>query len=171
MTYDDLKEFKGRKYMGMPIGGRHVWNYPNGVWKEEKVDPEAWIFEFQSIKQRSKSAPENSGVPINTQYHWYILADQRVRKIDKDTYETVMEGVKHKLSHKRPHWRKWSSEYLNNISDRDRIMAILKDMLLRLTVDRRFEYENAAEMYLKPEEGDVKDWVGNRRGGLKRDKF
>jgi hypothetical protein len=149
MSYDDLKEFKGRKYMGMPIGGRHVWNYPNGVWKEEKVDPDAWVFEFQSIKQRSKKAPENSGAPINTQYHWYILADQRVRKVDKDTYETLMEGIKHKLSHKRPHWRKWSSEYENNISDKERIITILEKMLKLQKDNGRKEYENATQVYLK----------------------
>ena len=151
MSYDDLKEFNGRKYMGMPIGGRHIWNYPNGTWKEEKVDPEAWVFKFQSIKQRSKKAPENSGAPINTQYHWYIIADQRVRKIDKDTYETLMEGIKHKISHKRPHWRKWSSEYHNNISDRDRIIAILEKMLKLLKDNGRTEYENAAQVYLRPQ--------------------
>jgi hypothetical protein len=150
MSYDDLKDFNGRKYMGMPIGGRHVWKYPNGIWKEEKVNPEAWIFEFQSIKQRCKKAPDNSGAPINTQYHWYIIADQRVRKIDWDTYETVMEGVKHKLSHKRPHWRKWSSEYVNNISDRDRIIAILEAMLKQLKDNKRTEYKNTAQVYLRP---------------------
>jgi len=149
MAYDDLKEFNGRKYMGMSIGGKHVWNYPNGTWKEEKVEPEAWVFSFQSLKLRGKKAPENSGAPINTQYHWYILADQRVNKIDKDTYETLMEGVKYKLSHKRPYWRKWSSEYQDNISDRDRIIEILEDMLRKLKHGSEFHYENAAELYLK----------------------
>ncbi len=150
MAYDDLKEFNGRKYMGMSIGGNHVWNYPNGIWKEEKVEPDSWVFKFQSLKQRRKEAPKNSGAPVNTQYHWYILADQRVRKVDKDTYETVMEGVKHKLSHKRPYWRKWSSEYQNNISDRNRIIAILEKMLKMLKDDRLIEYKNAAEVYLRP---------------------
>lgn len=150
MAYDDIKEFNGRKYMGMPIGGTHVWNYPNGTWKEEKVEPDSWVFEFQSIKRRRKAAPKNSGAPINTQYHWYILADQRVRKVDKDTYETVMEGIKHKLSHKRPYWRKWSSEYQNNTSDRDRIIAILEEMLKLLKDDRLDGYKNAAEMYFQP---------------------
>lgn len=148
MAYDDLKEFNGRKYMGMSIGGSHVWIYPNGTWKEKKVNPDSWVFKFQSMKKRSKKAPINSGAPVNTQYHWYILADQRVRKVDKDTYETVMEGVKHKLSHKRSYWRKWSSEYQNNISDKERIISILKDMLKRLTDDSQKEYENAGEFYL-----------------------
>jgi hypothetical protein len=149
MNYDDLKEFRGRKYMGMPIGGRHVWNYPNGTWKEEKMDPDSWVFTFESVKRRRREAPKNSGAPINTEYHWYILADQLVRKIDKDTYRTMMEGVKHKLSHKRPYWRKWSSEYENNISNRDRVVMILEDMLKRLKDNGLIDYENAAEVYLR----------------------
>lgn len=149
MAYDDLKEFNGQKYMGMPIGGRHAWEYPNGTWKEKKVGPDKWVFTFKSMKQRRKEAPVNSGAQINTQYHWYILADQRVKKVDKDTYETVMEGVKHKLSHKRPYWRKWSSEYQNNISDRERIIAILEDMLKRLKDHPQPKYENTAEEYLR----------------------
>lgn len=139
MAYNDLKEFNGRKYMGMPIGGRHTWNYPNGMWKEEKVAPDKWVFTFKSVKQREKAAPMNSGAPINTQYHWYILADQRARKIDKDSYETMMEGVKYKVAHKRPYWRKWSSEYPGNVSDRDKIITILEDALRELRNAERRE--------------------------------
>lgn len=135
--------------MGMPVGGRHVWNYPNGCWKERKVDPATWVFSFESLKKRTRAAPEKSGAPVSTEYHWYILADQRVRKVDKDSYETLMEGVKHKLSHKRPHWRKWSSQYDDNISDRDRIILILEGMLKRLNNNHAIEYENAAQVYLK----------------------
>jgi hypothetical protein len=148
MAYNDLKEFNGKRYMGMKIGGRHVWIYPNGTWKEEKVDPDSWVFTFQSFKERKVPAPENSGAPVNTEYHWYILADQRVKKIDKDTYGTLMEGVKHKISHKRPHWRKWSSQYTDNISDKDRIIAILKEMLERISEDPESDYENAKDAYL-----------------------
>jgi hypothetical protein len=135
--------------MGMPVGGRHVWNYPNGLWKEEKVNPDAWVFSFESVKKRSRAAPERSGAPPNTEYHWYIHADQRVRKVDKDTYETLMEGVKHKLSHKRPQWRKWSSQYEDNLSEKDRVIMILEDMLKKLRNKTVLEYNNAAEMYLQ----------------------
>lgn len=149
MAYDDLKEFNGKKYMGMPIGGKHTWNYPNGIWKEEKVAPDKWVFTFKSIKRRRREAPVNSGVPISTQYHWYILADQRARKVDKDTYETTMEGVKYKIAHKRPYWRKWSSEYPNNVSDKERIIAILEDTLKRLKDDQRCARQDIAEIYLR----------------------
>lgn len=132
MAYDDLKEFQGQPYSGMSVGGQHAWIYPNGLWREEKVAPEKWEFTFTSLKQRERSAPAGSGVPPDTRYHWYILAHQRVRKIDEDTYHTFMTGVKYKLAHKRPHWRKWSCEYPDQPSERQRLMSILEATLVEL---------------------------------------
>ncbi len=149
MAYNDLKDFGGQKYMGMPVGGRHTWNYLKGIWMEEKVTPESWVFRFDCMKKRTSPAPDNSGAPIDTQYHWYILADQRVRKIDKDSYDTMTEGVKYKISHKRPHWRKWSSEYPNNITSKEKIVRILEDMLERLRDDPQHSYRNAATTYMQ----------------------
>jgi len=126
MAYDDLKEFEGHSYTGMSVGGEHEWVYPHGVWRERKVAPDRWEFTFSSLKRRARSAPSGSGVPPHTQYHWYVLADQRVRKIDEDSYETLMTGVKHKIAHKRPHWRKWSSEYPDQPSVRERVLAVLE---------------------------------------------
>ncbi len=132
MVYDDLKEFEGETYTGMPVGGEHSWIYPNGLWREQKVGPDRWEFTFTSIKERERSAPAGSGVPPNTQYHWYILAHQRVRKIDEDSYHTFMSGVKYKLAHKRPYWRRWSSEYPDQRSERERVIAILEATASRL---------------------------------------
>lgn len=132
MAYDDLKEFEGETYAGMAVGGEHAWIYPNGLWRESKVAPDRWTFTFTSIKERERAAPEGSGVPVGTQYHWYILADQRVRKIDADTYHTFMSGVKHKVAHKRPHWRKWSSEYPDQPSESERVVRILEETLAGL---------------------------------------
>lgn len=129
MAYDDLKEFQGEEYSGMAVGGQHAWIYPNGLWREEKVAPDQWAFTFASIKEREQHAPVGSGVPPGTQYHWYILVHQRVRKIDEDTYHTFMDGVKYKIAHKRPHWRKWSSEYPDQTPERERIVAILEETL------------------------------------------
>lgn len=147
MGYDDLKEYNGRKYMGMPVGRRHEWNYPNGIWKERKLAPDRWIFSFQSMKTRVKGAPVNSGAPINTQYHWCILADQRVRKVDKDAYETFMEGLKFKVSHKRPHWLKWSSEYADNVSDKERAIAILEEVTEKIRDCAERDYRNVASSF------------------------
>jgi hypothetical protein len=35
-AYNDYKEFEGRKYTGMRVGGVHHWYYENGEWKEKK---------------------------------------------------------------------------------------------------------------------------------------
>jgi len=116
----------------MAVGEEHTWLYPNGLWKETKVAPDRWDFTFRSIKERERSAPPGSGVPVGTQYHWYILAHQRVRKIDADSYTTFMAGVKYKIAHKRPHWRKWSSEYPEQESETEKLFAVLEETLARL---------------------------------------
>lgn len=132
MAYDDLKERAGQTYTGMTIGGEHTWIYPGGLWKEKKVAPDKWELTFSSIKQRERSAPPDSGAPKGTQYHWYILAHQKVRKIDEDAYTTLMEGVKYKIAHKRPHWRHWSCEYPEQPSALERVVAILESTLAGL---------------------------------------
>ncbi len=136
MAYDELKEFEGEAYTGMPVGGEHSWIYPNGLWRESKIAPDAWTFTFTSLKERERSAPIGSGPPPGTRYHWYILAHQRVRKIDEDTYNTFMSGVKYKLAHKRPHWRKWSSEYPDQASEQEHLISILEATLARLKEGR-----------------------------------
>ncbi len=132
MAFDDLKTFRGRVYSGMPVGGAHVWEYPRGIWREEKVAPDRWVFSFRSDKKREHAAPEGSGALPGTQSHWYILAHQRVRKLDQDTYETVMEGVKYKLAHKRPHWRGWSTDYPDSKPEREILIRILEEQLAEL---------------------------------------
>jgi hypothetical protein len=132
VAYDDLKEFGGKVYSGMSIGGEHLWEYPRGLWKERKVAPDRWTFTFSSLKKRARRAPVGSGAPVGTGYHWFILAHQKVRKMDKDTYETLMEGVKFKVAHKRPHWRGWSTEYPDHEPERDILIRILEEELAGL---------------------------------------
>ena len=132
MAFDNLKEFRGQVYSGMSVGGTHVWVYPHGVWQEQKVAPDRWTFTFLSDKKRLQKAPEGSGALPGTEYHWFILAHQRVRKLDQDTYETVMEGVKYKIALKRPHWRGWSTDYPDHEPERDILIRILEKELADL---------------------------------------
>ena len=129
MAFDDLKKFRGHVYSGMSVGGTHVWEYPHGIWQEQKVAPDRWAFSVRSDKKREHAAPEGSGALPGTQYHWYILAHQRVKKLDQDTYETIMEGVKYKAAHKRPNWRYWSTEYPDQEVEREILIRILKEQL------------------------------------------
>ena len=126
MAYDDLKQSRGKVYTGMAIGGEHLWEYPDGLWQERKVEPDRWTFTFSSQKRRTRSAPEGSGAPVGTGYHWFIIAHQRVRKKDKDVYETTMEGVKYKVAHRRPHWRGWSTDYPDHEPEREILIRILE---------------------------------------------
>jgi hypothetical protein len=136
LSYDDAKEFEGRLYSGMSVGGRHRWDYTDGAWEEQKLAPDAWSFTFRSPKRRARAAPAGSGAPVGTMFHWFLLAHQRVRKVDENTYETFMEGSKWKLAHKRPAWRRWSSEYRPQPTARDKMIEVLEDALARLKLDR-----------------------------------
>jgi hypothetical protein len=132
MSFDDTKEFNGRKYTGMAVGSDHHWNYPNGVWDERKISPDVWSFKFTSLKQRVKAAPVGSGVPLGTSYDWYIVADQKVEKLDADTYATVMEGTKFKIGHKRPYWKGFSYTYPCQASYRRKVIDALKETISEL---------------------------------------
>ena len=94
--------------------------------------PDHWVFSFLSEKKRAMMAPEGSGALPGTQYHWFILAHQRVRKVDQDTYETVMEGVKYRVAHKRLHWRGWSTDYPDHEPEREILIRILEEQLAEL---------------------------------------
>ncbi len=132
MAYDDVKEFEGETYSGMAVGGRHTWHYTDAIWREEKVAPDRWDFTLTSVKRRAIPAPAGSGVPPLTEYHWYLLAHQWVRKIDADSYRTYMSGVKYKLAHKRPHWREWSDAYPGHPSSQEAVIEILESTAERL---------------------------------------
>ena len=85
----------------MKVGRGHTWNYDAGQWKETKVTPDEWTFTYAVTKRRKGRAPEGSGVPVGTEYHWYILAHQVVKKLDANDYSTSLEGTKYKLAHRR----------------------------------------------------------------------
>ena len=108
-TYNEFKEFGGKQYTGMKVGGSHKWYYDKGEWKEKKITPDKWEFTYDVTKRRAGHAPEGSGVPVGTEYHWYILAHQNVKKPDANNYTTSMTGLKYKLGQKRGEKDKWST--------------------------------------------------------------
>ena len=132
MAYSDLKEHNGNKYTGMPVGGKHHWEYPDGKWEETKISPDEWQFRFIATKGRFRPAPIDSGAKRGTEYHWYIIADQKAVKLNTDQYQTVMEGSKFKVGHKRPQWRGWSYDYPEQVPYRQRLIHILQETLQRL---------------------------------------
>jgi hypothetical protein len=108
-TYNAFKEFEGKRYTGMRVGRGHKWNYDPGVWTEKKVTPDEWEIHYAVTKRRVGKAPEGSGVPVGTGYHWYILAHQNVTKLNANEYTTSLTGMKFKLAHRRADKGTWSA--------------------------------------------------------------
>jgi len=128
-TYNQFKEFEGQQYTGMKIGRSHKWYYDKGEWKETKVTPDLWTISYAVTKRRAGRAPEGSGVPVGTEYHWYILAHQNVRKLNANDYTTSLTGLKYKLAHKRADKDKWN---ISEKAQRKRLIKMLKDIIVQL---------------------------------------
>ena len=97
-------------------------------------------------KKRAGHAPEGSGVPVGTEYHWYIIADQIVKKLDANNYSTEMTGSKYKVAHKRVTKENWSTD---TAKQKQEIIKILKDMIAEL--------ETQPEPEAPTETGNVKE--------------
>jgi hypothetical protein len=126
VSYDQFKEYEGRKYTGMKIGRSHKWHYDRGEWRETKVTPDLWKISYAVTKRRAGRAPEGSGVPVGTEYHWYILAHQNVCKLNANDYTTALDGLKFKISHKRAGSGKWSA---TPATQRKRMVKFLRDVI------------------------------------------
>ena len=129
VTYDEFKEFEGQRYTGMKVGRSHKWYYDEGEWREKKITPDLWQIAFDVTKRRAGRAPEGSGVPVGTEYHWYILADQTATKQDANSYTTEMVGLKYKLAHKRADKPSWSA---SDRAQRKRLIQLLEEMITAL---------------------------------------
>jgi hypothetical protein len=124
-TYNEFKEFEGRRYTGMRVGRSHKWNYDPGVWTEKKVTPDQWQINYAVTKRRVGRAPEGSGVPVGTAYHWYILAHQNVTKLNANDYSTSLTGMKFKPAHLRAGKGTWSA---STQAQRRQLIKILRQV-------------------------------------------
>ncbi|HZI24534.1 MAG TPA: hypothetical protein VFD46_05630 [Chryseolinea sp.] len=144
-TYNEFKQFEGQQYTGMKIGRSHKWYYDKGEWKETKITPDLWQISYAVTKRRAGKAPEGSGVPVGTAYHWYILAHQNVKKLNANDYTTSLTGLKYKLSHKRAEKGKWSA---TTKTQRKHLINFLKEIIEGLQKDPViFEFEYKEKNY------------------------
>jgi hypothetical protein len=109
VSYNDFKEYEGQRYTGMKIGRSHKWYYDRGEWREKKITPDLWQITYAVTKRRAGRAPEGSGVPVGTGYHWYLVAHQNTTKQGANHYTTSLTGLKFKIAHKRAGTEKWSA--------------------------------------------------------------
>ena len=129
VSYNEFKSYEGRRYTGMKIGRSHKWYYDKGEWKEKKITPDLWEISYAVTKRRAGRAPEGSGVPVGTEYHWYILAHQNVEKLNANDYTTSLSGLKFKVAHKRADNGKWSA---SPTAQRRRMIKFLKEVIADL---------------------------------------
>jgi len=128
-SYNEFKTFEGKQYTGMAVGRTHKWYYDQGEWKEKKITPDLWQFHYAVTKRRAGRAPEGSGVPLGTEYHWYIAAHQNVKKLNANDYSTSMDGFKFKVAHKRADSEKWSA---SDNAQRKRLVKFLQELIVSL---------------------------------------
>lgn len=128
-SYNSFKQFGGKAYTGMQIGQSHKWYYDQGVWRERKVTPDRWEISYSVTKRRAGKAPEGSGVPVGTGYHWFILAHQFVHKLNANDYTTAMTGLKLKVAHKRASKGEWN---ISEETKRKHLIEMLKGFIAEL---------------------------------------
>lgn len=163
-TYDAFKEFEGRRYTGMRVGRSHKWLYDRGEWKETKLTPDEWEIHYAVNKRRAGKAPEGSGVPVGTGYHWYILAHQNVTKLNANEYSTSMTGVKFKLAHKRAGTDHWSA---SPQAQRRQLVKILQRVIEDLEHETGDPVQPSAAPKLRISRG-AKPVVGRKTSRAKR---
>src|SRR5213595_2628347 len=129
VSYNDFKEHEGQRYTGMKIGRSHKWYYDRGEWKEKKITPDLWQIGYAVTKRRAGHAPEGSGVPVGTEYHWYVLAHQNTAKQTANDYTTSLTGLKFKIAHKRAGTEKWSA---TPMTQRKRMITFLQNVIADL---------------------------------------
>ncbi len=129
VSYDEFKEYEGQRYTGMAIGRSHKWYYDQGEWKETKITPDLWRISYAVTKRRAGRAPEGSGVPVGTAYHWYVLAHQNVAKQTANDYTTSLTGLKFKIAHKRAGSETWSA---TPRTQRKRMITFLRNVIADL---------------------------------------
>lgn len=140
-AYNAFKKFNGQQYTGMAIGRSHKWYYDQGVWHDKKITPDKWEISFEVTKRRAGHAPEGSGVPVGTEYHWFIVAHQLVKKLNANDYSTSMNGVKYKIAHKRADKERWN---ISENAQRKHIIRALKEMIRQLEKEPEAVPEKAA---------------------------
>ena len=69
---------------------------------------------------------------VGTEYHWYILAHQNVRKLNANDYTTSITGLKYRLAHERADKDKWS---VSAKAQRKRLVKLMQELIAQLEAE------------------------------------
>ena len=61
-SYEVIKDYQGKQYVGMQIGRSHKWYYDKGEWKDKKITPDLWEIHYAVTKRRAGKAPKEAVV-------------------------------------------------------------------------------------------------------------
>jgi hypothetical protein len=160
-SYNKHKLFQGKQYTGMAIGRSHKWYYDKGVWIDKKITPEKWLINYEVTKRRAGKAPVGSGAAVGTEYHWYIMAHQMVKKLDANSYSTALNGLKFKLAHKRSSKPSWSA---GDKAQKNHLIKILRAFIKELE-------EESPEEFAADHDNVIKQLAAaKKRAAKKKDK-
>ena len=74
VSYNEFKNYEGRRYTGMKIGRSHKWYYDQGAWKEIKITPDLWQVSYAVTKRRAaltcSPGDRNMVEPASGPCHW-----------------------------------------------------------------------------------------------------
>ena len=154
VSFNEFKEYEGQRYTGVKIGRSHKWYYDRGEWKERKITPDLWEISYAVTKRRAGRAPEGSGVPVGTEYHWYVLAHQNATKLSANDYTTSLSGLKFKIAHKRAGSEKWSA---TPKTQRKRMIMFLESVIADLEKQNHSEADVLTERAKRAPSGRRKD--------------
>jgi hypothetical protein len=138
-SFDARKTWNGRSYTGMKVGRSHHWDY-EGRWVERKIGPDLWDVDFTATKTRKgHGAPEGSGAPVGTEYLWMFAPTyQSARKMDANTYQTHLEGLKWKIGFRPATAKTWDYEWAKTgATARQRAIQVLEQTLADLKAQER----------------------------------
>lgn len=138
-SFDARKSWHGRSYTGMKVGRGHHWDY-EGKWVERKIGPDLWEVDFRATKTRKgKGAPEGSGAPVGTEYLWFFVPTTQVaRKMDANTYQTRLSGLKWKLGFRPATSTSWDFQWARTgETARQRAIRILEQTLADLKAEEK----------------------------------
>jgi hypothetical protein len=137
-SFDRSKSWHGRSYTGTKVGRGHHWTY-RGEWVERKLSPDAWEVDFRARKKRHGKAPAGSGAAVGTDYLWFFAPlAQSARKLDANTYETHLRGMKWKIGFRPATAQTWDFEWARTgATARQRAIRVLEQALADLRAEER----------------------------------
>lgn len=127
-------------YKPMRVGASHGWTY-EGPWDETKLAPDAWRVSFRATKTRRRLAPAGSGAGVGTTFDWLIVGRQLARKVDANSYQTLLYGSKRLIGF-QAQGAEWS--WKDRAGVQSRVVSLLSDELASVGEGRALLLEHPA---------------------------